>query len=151
MKGVSVRNRDILLGLGLALLSSLALAQGTPRWPAPGAEQSAGDRVPSEFVDERTGVRLVIDGACRENFDYPVAAKRAKASGDTRVQVQVDKRGHITDVRLLQSSGPTREHRELDRAATEAFATCRVVLPSASNWQAQPSEIVAVYPWRLHD
>jgi len=63
-------------------------------------------------------------GAAQCRPSYPAAAQRAGATGVSRLRFNVDAQGHIGGVQILQSSGATREHRLMDRAAAEALAQC---------------------------
>ena len=63
-------------------------------------------------------------GALQCRPSYPAAAQRAGATGVSRLRFNVDAQGHIGGVQILQSSGATREHRLMDRAAAEALAQC---------------------------
>ena len=63
-------------------------------------------------------------GAAQCRPSYPAAAQRAGATGVSRLRFSVDAQGHIGGVQILQSSGLTREHRLMDRAAAEALAQC---------------------------
>lgn len=57
--------------------------------------------------------------------EYPLAALRAEATGTTRIRFGVDARGRVTDARVLQRSGYSREHRLLDSAAVDTLGRCR--------------------------
>ena len=58
------------------------------------------------------------------NADYPRAAARAETTGTTKIRFRVDASGKLAGVEVLKSSGPSREHKMLDRVATEKLSEC---------------------------
>lgn len=62
--------------------------------------------------------------AC-EKPEYTTAASRAGAQGTVVVLYTMDVDGRITEAFVEQSSGKTREHKQLDRATLEAVKACR--------------------------
>ena len=66
------------------------------------------------------------EGVACPHPDYPPAALRAAAEGTSAVVVTFDAQGLLVDGRIVSPSGPTREHRILDRTALESFALCQV-------------------------
>jgi TonB family protein len=77
--------------------------------------------------------------------DYPAAALRSLAQGETRVRVTVDERGHVTQAELVQSSGDSREHRLLDQAALDTFRQC--VFPAQAG--GGPRTTTLSYTWKI--
>ena len=86
---------------------------------------------------------------CQLHPEYPVAALRAQATGDTTLHVHVDADDRIIDVHVLRPSGPTREHALMDDAAATSVAQCRFArapgTPAADQWA------VITFRWRLED
>lgn len=68
--------------------------------------------------DEVTGSR-----SCPQP-EYPEAAVRAKAQGTTTLALTIDEAGHVSDEKVVKTSGPSRQHRLLDRAVAESFRAC---------------------------
>ncbi len=56
--------------------------------------------------------------------DYPAAARRAEATGSTRVRFNVGVDGKLAGIELLKSAGPSREHKMLDRVAQTKLSEC---------------------------
>ncbi len=57
--------------------------------------------------------------------EFPPAAARAEATGTTRIKFTVDAEGKVSKFEIERSSGATREHRQLDKAAADALSLCR--------------------------
>ena len=73
----------------------------------------------------RTTPRTATPKACAPgNADYPRAAARAETTGTTKIRFRVDASGKLAGVEVLKSSGPSREHKMLDRVATEKLSEC---------------------------
>lgn len=56
--------------------------------------------------------------------DYPSAARRAEATGTTRVRFSVGADGKLTSAEVVKSAGPSREHKMLDRIAVSKLSEC---------------------------
>ena len=55
----------------------------------------------------------------------PQQAARAGAQGTSRIRFYVDASGKVTAAEIVESSGPTREHRMLDNAAGRRWPSAR--------------------------
>jgi TonB family protein len=75
---------------------------------------------------------------------YPLEAQRSGVTGKTKVRISVDSEGNAVDVVVINSSGSSREHRQLDRAAL-AFFRCM----SPYKKEGKPREFESEYVWRL--
>jgi protein TonB len=66
-----------------------------------------------------------IDVSTCAKPEYPPAAARAEATGTTRIKFTVDAEGKVSKAEIERPSGPTREHRLLDKTAADALGQCR--------------------------
>ena len=87
------------------------------------------------------------DPACKP--EYPPAATRASATGTSRIKFTVDAAGKVTAAEVVGSSGPTREHRLLDKAAQAALSTCPFSPGIDSTGKPVGTEVVVEYAWKL--
>lgn len=77
---------------------------------------------------------------------YPIEAMRAKAQGDTRVLVTVDRYGYPTGCRVLQSAG----HRALDAASCDGILKRGRFFPALSkSGAAVAAEWETTVRWRM--
>lgn len=79
---------------------------------------------------------------------YPPEAMWAYVTGRTRLKVLIQPDGSISEVRITQASGRTRQHEMLDRAALVAMQSCRYRIPKSFDarlpaWQA------VEYNWQI--
>ena len=88
-------------------------------------------------------------GAAQCRPDYPAAAQRAGATGITRIRFSVDAGGRIAGSQILQPSGPTRENRLMDKAATEALAQCPVQVGTDETGRPVGTTTDVEYVWKL--
>lgn len=81
--------------------------------------------------------------------DYPRAARRAEATGTTRIRLTVDAAGKLTNAEISHPSGMSREHRMLDKLALDKLSTCtfRAGIDSAGKPVGGSWEIE--YVWKL--
>lgn len=89
-------------------------------------------------------------GAVQCRPEYPGAAQRAGATGITRIRFSVDATGRIAGSQILQSSGPSREHRLMDRAAAEALAQCPVHVGTDEAGRPVGTTTDVEYVWTLN-
>ena len=81
---------------------------------------------------------------------YPAAAQRAGATGVSKIRFTVDALGRIASAQILQSSGPTREHRLMDQAAAAALAQCPVTVGTDEAGRAVGGTADVDYVWSLN-
>ena len=88
--------------------------------PAPVAAPAAPPPAPKI---QPVPARLDVNSC--EKPEFPAAALRADATGTTKIRYTLDATGAVTKAEIEKSSGPSREHRLLDRTAMEALSKCR--------------------------
>jgi TonB family protein len=81
-------------------------------------------------------------GACPTPA-FPESVRRGDAAGLTRVTGEVQPDGTVRSVVVVRSSGPTRAHKLLDRAAADAMSRCR--FPPAPG--TAPATTTVDYRW----
>lgn len=89
-------------------------------------------------------------GAAQCRPEYPAAAQRAGAVGVSRIRFTVDAIGKVVGSQILQSSGPTREHRLMDKAAAEALAQCPVTMGIDEQGRPVGGTADVEYHWTLN-
>jgi periplasmic protein TonB len=114
--------------------------------PAPAAPPAppAPPRAPA-----RTEPRLLFATTC-EKPEYTRAARQAEASGNTVIVFTMDTNGVINEATVERSSGPTREHKQLDRAALEAVKACKGV-PGTLDGKPERLTSRVTYEWKLEN
>lgn len=130
--------------VGVIVLALAGCASAPPS--RSGADTSARMPVPAQPTVPPPVARSVQPAAtvC-PTPDYPEVARRAQATGTTVVGGDVQADGTVRSVVVVRSSGASRSHKLLDRAAAEALARCR--------FPAQPGTLAAPvsvdYVWKL--
>lgn len=81
--------------------------------------------------------------------DYPAAARRAEATGNTKVRFNVDATGKLAKVEVVKSAGPTREHKMLDRVAVAKLSECRFTAGVDENGKPMGASFDVDYVWKL--
>jgi len=89
-------------------------------------------------------------GAAQCRPEYPTAAQRTGATGVTRIRFSVDASGRIAGSQILRSSGSSREHRMMDRAAAEALAQCPVQVGTDEMGRPVGTTTDVEYVWTLN-
>ena len=94
-----------------------------------------------------SGAEPSTEAACRPEF--PQEALRAHAQGVTVLVFHVNEQGKPTGGDVLRTSGPSRAHGMLDRAALEALMLCPFKQRLDANGQPQAYDIEVPYAWRI--
>ena len=80
---------------------------------------------------------------------YPPAAARAEATGTVRIKVSVGVDGRATSTEIVRSSGPSREHKLLDRAAEAAIKNTCKFKPGTVDGKPEALTTFVDYVWKL--
>jgi periplasmic protein TonB len=85
-----------------------------------------------------------------EKPEYSAAARRAEASGEVIVAYTADATGQIVEATIEKSAGPTREHKQLDRATLDAIRACKGgVTPGTIDGKPERVTGRVTYVWKL--
>lgn len=111
--------------------------------PAPAAPP-APPRAPA-----RTEPKIDFANAC-DRPEYNAAARRAEAQGSTTILYTMDITGQISEATVERSSGPSREHKMLDRLALDAVKACK---GTPGTLDGKPERLTSriTYVWRITD
>jgi len=95
----------------------------------------------------RTAPKIDFANVC-DRPEYPRAARNTEATGNTVIVYTMDTNGVIGEASIERSSGPTREHKQLDRAALEAVRACK---GTPGTLDGKPEKLTAriTYDWKL--
>lgn len=85
--------------------------------------------------------------ACKP--DYPAAALKAEATGVTTIRFTVDATGKLSNAEVVRPSGPSREHRLLDRTALTALSGCTFRAGRDVNGNPVGAAFTVEYAWKL--
>jgi protein TonB len=102
------------------------------------AASAPGERVPRLGAD---------DPGCQP--DYPGAALRAGVEGTSAIRFTITPTGRLTVAEVVQSSGPTREHRLLDNAFKAAIVKCPFLPGRDAQGRATGGAITVTHVWQL--
>jgi protein TonB len=115
--------------------------------PAPPAPPA-----PAPPAPPRAAARPVIAnaGACAPSSDdYPSAARRAEATGITKVRFTVGADGKLVGAEVVKSAGPSREHKMLDRVAVSKLSECSFKAGIDENGRPMGASFEVDYVWKL--
>jgi protein TonB len=91
-------------------------------------------------------------GACAPTGeDYPNAAKRAEATGTTRVRFAIGADGKLTSAEVVKSAGSSREHKMLDRVALSKLSECTFKPGVDENGKPAGGSFDVEYVWKLSE
>ena len=123
-----------------------ANGQGVPysitmgyQWGLPPADGSPSRAHPPRLVSVESGCKPV----------YPPAALRAGAQGETVVEMLVDAAGKVRSTEVVQSAGPSPEHKLLDQAAAEALPHCPYTPGTGTDGKPVGARLTVNYVWKL--
>jgi len=119
----------------------------TPIAPPAPAAPPAPPAPPRQPV--RTAPRIDFANVC-ERPDYPRAARNAEATGSTTIVYTMDTTGAIGEATVEKSSGPSREHKQLDRLALQAVKDCK---GTPGTLDGKPERLTGriIYDWKLEN
>lgn len=81
--------------------------------------------------------------------DYPAAALKAETQGTTTIRFTIDANGKVANADIIKSSGPSREHRLLDRTAVQSLSECKFRAGRDANGQPITAATTVEYVWTL--
>ena len=101
-------------------------------------------------VPVRTEPKMDFNSAACEKPEYSAAARRAEAQGSVTVLYTMDTSGVINEATVEKTSGPTREHKMLDRLTIEAIKACK---GKPGTLDGKPEKLTSrvTYVWKLTD
>lgn len=111
---------------------------------APPAVAVAAPRVPV-----RTEPRVDFQNVC-DKPEYNRQARAAEAQGAVTILYTMDTTGIINEATVEKSSGPTREHKMLDRLALDAVRACK---GKPGTLDGKPEKLTSriTYVWKIAD
>jgi periplasmic protein TonB len=115
--------------------------------PPPVAAPAAPAPAAVARVPVRVAPKLDFGKVC-DRPEYPRAARNAETTGSTTVAYTMDITGVINEAAIEKSSGPTREHKQLDRLALEAVRACKGT-PGSLDGKPEKLTSRVVYDWKL--
>jgi protein TonB len=120
----------------------------TPPPPAPVTIAPAPSPAPPAPPAPAARTEPRLDFNVCEKPVYSAAARRAEAQGEVTVEYTMDTNGRIGDAKVVRSSGPTREHKQLDRLTVEAVLACKGT-PGTVDGKPQTLTSRVTYVWKI--
>lgn len=115
-----------------------AVVAAPPAPPAPPAPRVA-----------RPAIGNISACAPKGDEDYPPAARRAEATGTTRVRFTVDANGALAKAEVVKPSGSSKEHRQMDRVAVDKLSECTFKPGIDENGKPAGGTFEVEYVWKL--
>jgi protein TonB len=110
--------------------------------PQGDAPPAAGPVVVAPKVNFQTDCALPV---------YPREARLERATGETLLRVAVAADGQVTEVEVLRSSGPSRAHKQMDRALVSTVRQTCKFQPGTVDGRPQPLSREVIFTWKLVD
>jgi protein TonB len=121
-----------------------AVTVAPPAPPAPPAPAPVAPRVAARPAIAN------VQACAPTGDDYPRAARNAEATGTTTVRFNVGADGKLAGApEVLKSSGPTREHKSLDRIAVSKLGECNFRAGQDENGRPVGASFTVDYVWKL--
>ena len=116
---------------------------------APVAPTAAPAVVAAPRVPVRTEPKVDFQNAC-DKPEYNRQARASEAQGAVTILFTMDTTGIINEATVEKSSGPTREHKMLDRLALDAVRACK---GKPGTLDGKPEKLTSriTYVWKIAD
>lgn len=147
---VAGRQVKVLQSFGPTSEETRLAVEATPGWQAYARAKAAHEKIEALVATTpplRQQAQIAVSRACLP--EYPPAAIRAMATGQTRVRFLVDAEGTAREAEIVGASGPTREHSLLDNAARAILGTCRFTPALTEAGVPVASVVTVTYSWKL--
>ena len=121
--------------------------------PAPAAPPAPPAPAPAPAPVKRTPAVPAIANAqnCAPGpDDYPSAARRADATGTTKLRFNVTAQGKLANAEIVKSAGPSREHKMLDRLVLSKLSECSFKAGTDENGNPVGASFEIDYVWKLN-
>ncbi len=136
---------------GSASEAAKSAIRATPQWAANEHAKEVHARIAAAQAAtpplSQQAVLSATSPKCRP--EYPPAAVRAGAMGQTRLALLIGADGSVQESEVADESGPTREHQLLDNAARASLSTCPFSPALGRDGQPTASVTVVTYTWKL--